>query len=90
MNEVEDVCGIPGTPDTPAENQCRIRDAQHFREKAEVLLRLADGLSLNDLGRFQLTALAEDLRKRARELDAQTTLQPEQSQSENVETNCRE
>ena len=25
MNEVEDVCGIPGTVDTPAENQCRIR-----------------------------------------------------------------
>jgi hypothetical protein len=60
-------------------------DAQHFREKAEVLLRLADGLSLNNLGRFQLTVLAEDLRKRARELDAQTTLQPQQSQSENVE-----
>lgn len=25
MTEVEDVCGIPGTIDTPAENQCRIR-----------------------------------------------------------------
>jgi len=25
MNEVEDVCGIPGTVDTPAENQCQIR-----------------------------------------------------------------
>jgi hypothetical protein len=25
MNEIEDVCGIPGTADTPAENQCRIR-----------------------------------------------------------------
>jgi hypothetical protein len=25
MNEIEDVCGIPGTVDTPAENQCRIR-----------------------------------------------------------------
>jgi hypothetical protein len=25
MDEIEDVCGIPGTPDTPAENQCRIR-----------------------------------------------------------------
>jgi hypothetical protein len=60
-------------------------DAQHFREKAEVLLRLANGLSLNNLGRFQLTVLAEDLRKRARELDAQTTLQPQRSQSENVE-----
>jgi hypothetical protein len=25
MDEIESVCGIPGTPDTPAENQCRIR-----------------------------------------------------------------
>jgi hypothetical protein len=62
-----------------------IMDAQHFREKAEVFLQLADGLSLNDLGRLQLMALAEDLRTRARELEAQTTLQPQQSQSENVE-----
>ena len=60
-------------------------DAHHFRERAEVLLRLADDLSLNDLGRFQLMALAEDLRKRARELDAQTTPQPQLPQLENVE-----
>jgi hypothetical protein len=25
MTEIEDTCGIPGTVDTPAENQCRIR-----------------------------------------------------------------
>jgi hypothetical protein len=25
MTEVEDTCGIPGTVDTPVENQCRIR-----------------------------------------------------------------
>ena len=25
MNEIEDTCGIPGTVDSPAENQCRIR-----------------------------------------------------------------
>ena len=25
MTDVEDTCGIPGTADTPAENQCRIR-----------------------------------------------------------------
>jgi len=25
MNEIEDVCGLPGTSDTLAENQCRIR-----------------------------------------------------------------
>jgi hypothetical protein len=25
MDEVESVCGLPGTVDSPAENQCRIR-----------------------------------------------------------------
>jgi len=25
MSEIENVCGIPGTIDTPAENQCRIK-----------------------------------------------------------------
>jgi hypothetical protein len=25
MDEIEGICGIPGTIDTPAENQCRIR-----------------------------------------------------------------
>jgi len=25
LTEIENVCGIPGTIDTPAENQCRIR-----------------------------------------------------------------
>ena len=25
MTEIENVCGIPGTIDTPAENQCRIK-----------------------------------------------------------------
>jgi hypothetical protein len=25
MDEIEKICGIPGTVDTPAENQCRIR-----------------------------------------------------------------
>jgi hypothetical protein len=51
-------------------------NAQHFREKAEVFVRLANDLSLNDSGRLKLMGLAEDLRKRARELEAQTTLQP--------------
>jgi hypothetical protein len=60
-------------------------DAQHFREKAEVFLRLADGLSLNDLGRLKLMELAEDLRKRARELEAQAALQPQQSESYDAE-----
>ena len=25
MDEMENACGIPGTPDSPAENQCRIQ-----------------------------------------------------------------
>jgi hypothetical protein len=57
-------------------------NAQRFREKAEVLVRLADSLSVNILGRFQLMALAEDLMKRAREVEAKVTLQPQQSESE--------
>jgi hypothetical protein len=40
---------------------------------------------LNDSGRLKLIELAEDLKKRAKELEAQTTLQPQQSQWENVE-----
>jgi hypothetical protein len=46
-------------------------DAKYFREKAELCLRLADGLSLNNPGRFQLMDLAEDFRERAKELEAQ-------------------
>jgi hypothetical protein len=44
-------------------------DAKYFREKAEFCLRLADGLSLNNPGRFQLIDLAEDFRQRAKELE---------------------
>jgi hypothetical protein len=62
-----------------------IMDAQHFREKAEVLLQLADGLSLNNLGRFQLLELAEDLRKRARELEAQARQPGRRSNSDDAE-----
>ena len=53
-------------------------DAKYFREKAALCLRLADGLSLNNPGRFQLMDLAEDFQKRAKELEAQET---EQQQS---------
>jgi hypothetical protein len=52
-------------------------DAKYFREKSEVCLRLADGLSLNNPGRFQLMDLAEDFRERAKELE---TLEAEQRQ----------
>jgi hypothetical protein len=46
-------------------------DARYFREKAELCLRLADGLSLKNPGRFQLMDLADDFLERARELEAQ-------------------
>ena len=45
-------------------------DAKYFREKAELCLRLADGLSLNNPGRFQLMDLADDFLERAKELEA--------------------
>ena len=45
----------------------RAMDAKYFREKAELVL--ADGLSLNNPGRFQLMDLAEDFRERAKELE---------------------
>jgi len=46
-------------------------DAKYFREKAELCLRLADGHSLNNPGRFQLMDLADDFLERAKELEAQ-------------------
>jgi hypothetical protein len=55
-------------------------DARYFREKAAFCERLADGLSLNNPGRFQLMDLAEDFMKRAKELEAQETEQQGQSQ----------
>ena len=48
-------------------------DAKYCRKKGELCLRLADGLSLNNPGRFQLMELAEDFMKRAKELEAQAT-----------------
>jgi hypothetical protein len=59
-------------------------DAQYFREKAELCFRLADGLSLNNPGRFQLMDLAEDFQNRAKELEAQEADQ-QQSKSHKVE-----
>jgi hypothetical protein len=58
-------------------------DAKYFREKAELCLRLADGLSLNNPGRFQLMDLAEDFRERAKELEAK---EAEQRQSKSRKT----
>ena len=45
-------------------------DAKYLREKAEMCLRLADGLSLNNPSRFQFMRMAEDFRQRAKELEA--------------------
>ena len=55
--------------DTP--NRGHVMDAKYFREKGELCRRLADGLSLNNPGRFQLMDLADDFLKRAKELEAQ-------------------
>jgi hypothetical protein len=54
-------------------------DAKYFREKAELCLRLADGLSLNNPGRFQLMDLADDFRQRAKELEMEAAHQRQQS-----------
>jgi hypothetical protein len=59
----------------------RAMDAKYFREKAELCMRLADGLSLNNPGRFQLMDLAEDFRERAKELEAQEAEQRQESKS---------
>jgi hypothetical protein len=56
----------------------RAMDAKYFREKAELCLRLADGLSLNNPGRFQLMDLAEDFRERAKELEMEAAQQRSQ------------
>ena len=54
-------------------------DAKYLREKAEMCLRLADGLSLNNPSRFQFMRMAEDFRQRAKKLEAQTAQQRQQS-----------
>ena len=54
-------------------------DAKYCREKAEMCLRIADGLALNNPGRFQLMDLAEDFVKRAKELEAQEAEQQSKS-----------
>jgi hypothetical protein len=52
-------------------------DAKYFREKAAICQRLADGLSLNNPGRFQLWDIAEDLQEFANELEVQVAQQAE-------------
>jgi hypothetical protein len=60
-------------------------DAKHLREKAALCFRLGDGLSLNNPSRFQLMRMAEDFRQRAKELEAQTAQQRQQSQASEPE-----
>jgi len=48
-----------------------------FEKKPELCLRLADGLSLNNPGRFQLMDLADDFLKRAKELEAEEPIRHE-------------
>ena len=52
-------------------------DAKYFREKAAICQGLADGLSLNNPGRFQLMDIAEDLEELAKELEVQVARQAE-------------
>jgi hypothetical protein len=56
-------------------------NAKYFREQAELCLRLADSLSLNNPSRIQLMELADALRKRAKELDTQAAQQRQQHKS---------
>jgi len=60
-------------------------DAKYFREKAALCLRLADGLSLNNPGRFQLMDLADDFKDRAKELETQVAQQRQRSDLHEVE-----
>jgi hypothetical protein len=60
-------------------------NAKDHRNKAELCLRLADGLSLNNPGRVQLIELAVDFGKRAQELEAQAAEQREQPKSREVD-----
>ena len=52
-------------------------DAKYFREKAAICQGLADGLSLNNPGRFQLMDIAEDLEELAKEVEVQIARQAE-------------
>jgi len=65
-------------------------DAKHLREKASLCFRLADGLSLNNPSRFQLMKMAEDFKKRAKELEAQSAQQQQQSHSNESQSRGRQ
>ena len=65
-------------------------DAKYLRQRSELCLRLADGLSLNNPSRFELMRLAEDFRKRAKELETKTAQQRQESQSNERENRARQ
>jgi hypothetical protein len=56
---------------------CELFRRKYFREKAALCLRLADGLSLNNPGRFQLMDMAEEVQGLSKELEAQAAQQRE-------------
>jgi hypothetical protein len=58
----------------------RAMDAKYLREKAGICARLANGLSLNNPGRFQLMNMAEELQRRAAEFEVRTAQQLEYSE----------
>ncbi|MFZ2081063.1 MAG: hypothetical protein WAV38_31335 [Xanthobacteraceae bacterium] len=47
-------------------------DATYFRDKAEICLRLAKGLSWNNPARGELMELAEEFQRQAEELELTT------------------
>ena len=65
-------------------------DAKYLRQQSELCLRLADGLSLNNPSRFELMRLAEDFRKRAKELETKTAQQQQQFQSNKRENRAKQ
>jgi hypothetical protein len=57
----------------------RAMAAKDLREKAAICLQLAQGLSWNNPGRYELIDRAQDLQRRAAELETQEEQQPQQS-----------
>jgi hypothetical protein len=51
-------------------------DAAYFREKVQICLRLATGLSWNNPARYQLLLLAEDFQKREKRLEEMQSAEP--------------
>ena len=65
-------------------------DAKYLRQQSELCSRLADGLSLNNPSRFELMRMAEDFKKRAKELETKNAQQQQQSQSNEAENRAKQ